>query len=97
MCTLPPSSAPLRNSASPASSETLPLTIALPSAFQGLVSLLVVLVDNVMVASLGDTVYAGVAQSNGATAFFIAVITGLVGGSSVLISQYWGKRDSKIV
>ncbi len=69
------------------------LTIALPSAFQGLVSLLVVLVDNMMVASLGDTVYAGVAQSNGATAFFVATITGLVGGSSVLISQYWGKRD----
>lgn len=68
-------------------------TIALPSAFQGLISLLVVLVDNMMVASLGDTALASVAQSNGVTAFFTATITGLVGGSSVLISQYWGKKD----
>lgn len=70
------------------------LTIALPSAIQGFASFLVVLVNNMMVASLGDTVYAGVAQSNGVTAFFIASISGLVGGSSVLISQYWGKRDT---
>ncbi len=69
-------------------------TIALPSALQGLVSFLVVLADNMMVSTLGDTVYAGVAQSNGATAFFTATITGLIGGSSVLISQYWGKRDT---
>lgn len=68
-------------------------TIALPSAFQGLISLLVVLVDNMMVASLGDTVLAGVSQSNVITAFFTATMTGLVGGSSVLISQYWGKKD----
>lgn len=67
--------------------------IALPSAFQALVSFLIVLVDNMMVATLGDTVYAGVSQSNGATSFFIAAISGLVGGSSVLISQYWGKKD----
>lgn len=69
--------------------------IALPSAFQGMISLLVVLVDNMMVASLGDTMLAGVAQSNGVTALFTACITGLVGGSSVLISQYWGKQDTR--
>lgn len=69
-------------------------TIALPSAFQAFVSFLVVLVDNMMVASLGDTAYAGVAQSNGTAALFIAIISGLVGGSAVLISQYWGKKDT---
>lgn len=69
-------------------------TIALPSAFQAMVSFLVVLADNMMVASLGDTMYAGVAQSNGATAFFTAAISGLIGGSSVLITQYWGKEDT---
>ena len=67
--------------------------IALPSAFQAMVSFLVVLADNMMVARLGDTVYAGVAQANGVIAFFTATITGLVGGSAVLISQYWGKKD----
>ncbi len=68
-------------------------TIALPSALQGLVSFLVVMADNVMVSSLGDTVYAGVSISNSATAFLVAAITGLVGGSSVLVAQYWGRRD----
>lgn len=67
--------------------------IALPAALQGFVSLLVVLVDNMMVSSLGDVVYAGVAQANAATTFFVATVSGLVSGSSVLISQYWGKRD----
>lgn len=70
------------------------LTLALPTALQGLISFFVVLADNIMVTSLGDTVYAGVAQSNGATALFTAIITGLVGGSSVLIAQYHGKGDS---
>ena len=68
-------------------------TLALPTALQGLVSFLVVLADNVMVTTLGDTTYAGVAQSNGVTALFIAMISGLVGGSTVLISQYWGRKD----
>lgn len=70
------------------------LRIALPTAFQAIVSFLVVLADNMMVATLGDTVYAGVVQANGATGFFTATITGLIGGSSVLIAQYWGKKDT---
>lgn len=70
--------------------------LALPAAFQGLVSFLVILADNMMVASLGeDAIYAGVAQANGVTALFMAVVGGLAGGSSVLISQYFGKRDEE--
>ncbi|MCL1796698.1 MAG: MATE family efflux transporter [Clostridia bacterium] len=68
-------------------------TLALPTALQGLVSFIVVLADNVMVTTLGDTVYAGIAQSNGVTALFVAIISGLTGGSTVLVSQYWGRKD----
>ncbi|MEG0804694.1 MAG: MATE family efflux transporter, partial [Pygmaiobacter sp.] len=67
--------------------------IALPVAFQNLISQLVNLVDNMMVSSLGTAELAGVSQSNSITLFFQMSVLGIVGGSSVLISQYWGKKD----
>ena len=69
--------------------------IALPSAIQSLISFLVVVVDDMMVASMPDGVsaQAAVSQINSITAFYTAAILGFVSGSSVLIAQYWGKRD----
>ena len=69
--------------------------IALPSALQSLISFLVVVVDDMMVASMPDGVsaQAAVSQINSITAFYTAAILGFVSGSSVLIAQYWGKRD----
>jgi len=69
------------------------LTIALPAAFQSLLSLLVVFADNIMVSSLGDTALSAVSMSNSVTALFTALMFGLASGSSTLISQYWGKKD----
>ena len=69
--------------------------IAIPVAFQSMISLLVVLADDIMVSSLADgkLAQAAVSQVNAITMFFSATLMGLVGGSGVLISQYWGKRD----
>lgn len=69
--------------------------IALPIALQSLLSLLVVVADNVMVSLTSDGVLAqaAAAQVNSITALVTAALTGLVGGSSVLIAQYWGKKD----
>ncbi len=69
--------------------------IALPAAFQSLVSFLVVVADDVMVSSLENGVasQAAVSQINCITAFYTATLLGFVSGSSVLIAQYWGKRD----
>ena len=71
--------------------------IAIPSAFQSLITLLVVLVDNMMVARLGggenSFALAAVSQVNSITAFYTSTLLGIVGGSAVLISQYWGKKD----
>jgi len=69
--------------------------ISLPAAFQALVSFLVVVADDIMVSRLPDSyiAQAAVAQVNSITAFYTATLTGLVSGSSVLIAQYWGKRD----
>lgn len=69
------------------------LTIALPAAFQSLLSLLVVFADNIMVSSLGNTALSAVSMSNSVTALFTALMFGLASGSSTLISQYWGKKD----
>lgn len=71
--------------------------IAIPSAFQSLITFLVVIVDNIMVGRLGggenSFALAAVSQTNAITAFFTATLMGIVGGSAVLISQYWGKKD----
>ncbi len=70
------------------------LTIALPVALQQLISLGVVMLDNVMVGGLGDVALSAVAQANQVTVFFTYIVRGLSGGAALLISQYWGKRDT---
>ncbi|MBQ3078549.1 MAG: MATE family efflux transporter [Clostridia bacterium] len=69
--------------------------ISLPAAFSSLVSFLVVVADDIMVSHIGDgtSAQSAVSQVNALTAFYTATLLGLVSGSAVLISQYWGKRD----
>jgi len=67
--------------------------VALPAAFQSLISLGVNMLDNIMVGSLGDVTLASVSLANQATALLSFIINGLAGGSAVLVSQYWGKKD----
>ena len=72
------------------------LRLALPAAFQSLMSLLVTMADNLMVSSLDPhgLSLAAVAQSNSITNFVNAALLGLSAGAAVLVSQYWGKRDT---
>jgi len=72
------------------------LFLGLPVAFQSLVSLSVVFLDNVMVGNIQENtkvVFAGVTQANAITTLFVFFIRGLSGGASLMISQYWGKKD----
>ncbi|MCL1857754.1 MAG: MATE family efflux transporter [Oscillospiraceae bacterium] len=72
------------------------LLIGLPVAFQSLISLSVVFLDNIMVGNIRENtkiVFAGVTQANAITTLFAFFIKGLSGGASVMISQYWGKKD----
>lgn len=69
------------------------LIVAIPAAFQSLISLSVNMLDNVMVGSLGDVSLAAVSLANQATALLTFFINGIAGGSAVLVSQYWGKKD----
>ena len=67
--------------------------LALPVALQQLISLCVVMLDNVMVASLGDLALSSVSQANQVTVFFTFIVRGVSGGAALMISQYWGKKD----
>ncbi len=71
--------------------------IALPVAFQNIISLGVNLMDTVMIGRLGDIPLAATSISN--QLFFIlqVLIFGVASGSSVLTSQYWGKGDKAMV
>jgi len=67
--------------------------ISMPAALQSIISFSKVTVDTIMVGQLGDLPLAGVAISNQVITFLFALIMALSSGSSVLIAQYWGKRD----
>ncbi len=67
--------------------------LALPVAFQGVMSLGVNMADNIMVGSLGEISLSGVALANQLTIFITFFIKGVTGGAAVLTAQYWGKRD----
>lgn len=67
--------------------------VALPAAFQGLISMSVNMLDNLMVGSLDDLTLASVSLANQATTLFTFLVNGIGGGAAVLISQYWGKKD----
>ena len=69
--------------------------LSLPSALQSLISFLVVVADDLMVSSMrnGVAAQAAVSQINSITVFYSATLLGFVSGSTVLISQYWGKKD----
>lgn len=69
------------------------LTLALPVAFQSLISIGVNMSDNLMVGGLGQIKFSGVATANMVTVFLMFFIRGVSGGASLMISQYWGKKD----
>jgi len=71
--------------------------LSLPTAFRSLLSLLVLTVDNVMVSHFSAQTLAPVSQANSVSTFVTAALTGMAGGAVVLISQYWGKRDTRAV
>ena len=70
------------------------LSLAIPMALQELLTLSVGLMDSLMVGSLGETQLSAVTLGNQPAFLLTFVIFGVGGGSSALISQYWGKGDT---
>ena len=73
------------------------VSLALPVMLQNLMSSSAGLVDTMMVGTLGQDSLSGVSLAN--TPFFVAMlfVFGLQSGGAVLISQYWGKNDSRTI
>ncbi|NLJ58235.1 MAG: MATE family efflux transporter, partial [Tissierellia bacterium] len=60
---------------------------------QNLVTSSLNMADTVMVGKLGEVEIAAVGIANQYFFIFTMILTGLCGGCSVFISQYWGKKD----
>lgn len=71
------------------------LKLALPIAFQNLLSSIYSLVDTLMVSSLGDIALSSVGMANQWGWLMQLAMFGLASGASVFIAQYWGVRDTK--
>lgn len=73
------------------------LAIALPIAAQNIISFGVSVMDSVMLGSFGDLAIS--AANLGGQPFFLLMSCGfgLSSGGSVLIAQYWGKKDVKSI
>ena len=73
------------------------LALALPILFQNIITNSLGLVDTFMVGTMGQGPLAGVTLANIPVFVFQLMLFGIQSGSSVLISQYHGKGDSKSI
>ncbi len=69
------------------------LRLALPIAFQNLLTSSFALVDTIMVGSLGDVPLAAVGMAGQWSWLLNIVMFGFTSGASVFIAQYWGRRQ----
>ncbi len=73
------------------------LALALPMVVQNLITNSLGLIDTFMVGTLGEGPLAGVTLANIPVFVVQLVMFGAQSGSSVLISQYWGKGDRESI
>lgn len=71
----------------------LMLSIAIPITLQNLISSSLNMVDTVMVGELGETQIAAVGLANQIFFLFSLLLFGINSGTSIFISQFWGKKD----
>ncbi len=70
------------------------IALCIPMVLQNLVTTSLGLIDTFMVGMLGETPLAAVTLANLPIFVIMFVVFGIQSGSSVLISQYWGHRDT---
>lgn len=76
--------------------KTLAL-LAIPIAFQNLISLGMNLMDTVMLGSLGEKQISASSLANQPFFIFTLFMFGLCSGACVLTAQYWGKSDTETI
>ena len=67
--------------------------IAVPVALQNLLTSLLNMIDTMMIGSLGDKAVAAVGLANQWFFIFNLITFGIVSGSTIYISQFYGKKD----
>ena len=70
------------------------ILLCIPMILQNLVTTSLAMVDTFMVGMLGETPLAAVTLANLPIFVIQFVVFGIQSGSAVLISQYWGRRDT---
>lgn len=75
----------------------LVLPLLIPMAVQNLINVGVSSADVIMLGKLSEISLAGVSLANQITFILILIFYGLTSGCGVLTSQYWGKRDIKVI
>ncbi len=70
------------------------LAIAIPIALQNLITSSLNMIDTLMISSLGDASIAGVGLANQVFFLYMLMVFGINSGSSIFISQFWGKKDN---
>ena len=71
------------------------LLLSLPIAAQNLVAFVANLVDTVMIGQLSETSFAATSLANQVFFIITLVISGISGGSNVILSQMWGRQDKE--
>jgi putative MATE family efflux protein len=69
------------------------LVLAIPVAFQQLITASLNMIDVLMVSRLGETAVAALGLANQIFFLLILFLFGVTSGMSIFTAQYWGKRD----
>lgn len=73
------------------------LALAVPVAFQQLITAGLNMVDVVMVGQLGETSVAALGLANQIFFLLILFLFGVTSGMAIFTAQYWGKRDEESI
>ena len=73
------------------------IAIAIPITFQLFLNTTLNFIDILMIGSLGETTIAAVGLANKVFFVFSLLLFGICSGSSILTSQYFGKKDIKSI
>ena len=71
------------------------LRLSAPMILQNLITFSLGLIDTFMVSQLGNTEMAAVTTANVPVFLMLSVVFGVQSGLGILVSQYWGKKDTQ--
>ena len=73
------------------------LGIAIPIALQNLITYMTGMMDTIMLGQLGEVELSGASLANQFGTIYMVLTFGVASGANVLLSQYWGKGDTRSI